>query len=42
VQVGGAELRDLDEQCLRLGTVGDVVVPREFGMMAKSVTGMRG
>jgi hypothetical protein len=43
VQVEGAGLQDLDEQCLRLGTVGDVVVLREFGMMAKkSVTGMRG
>ena len=34
---------DCGEQCLRLGTVGDVVVLREFGMMAKkSVTRMRG
>jgi hypothetical protein len=36
-------IADLDEQCLRLGRVGDVVVLHGFGMMVrKSVTGMRG
>src|ERR1700742_1644964 len=34
---------DMDEQCLRLRPVGDVVVLHGFGMMArKSVTRMRG
>jgi len=43
VQVEGAGLRDLDDQCLRFGTVGDVVVLLEFWVMAKkAVTGMRG